>query len=510
MTSKIMINVPLNRVEGDLDISVEIEDGIVTDAWCSGTMYRGFEKILLGRGALDGLVITPRICGICSTAHLMCSALALDMIAEVEPPPDAVRVRNVSLMSEIIQSDMRHAFLMFTADFGNPIYENNTLYQEAVKRYEPFKGTAVIEVISETKKILEIVAILGGQWPHSSFMVPGGVASMPNQDDIVKCRLLVKQYRNWYEQIVLGCTIERWQEIKSIQDIDNWLDECDAHRKSHLGFYIQYARMIGLDKIGKGHDSFISFGSLGLPEGTSLIDKSDQGLLSPTGFIQNARIESFDCKKISEHVAYSWFHDTEGGVYPFDGETEPYATGYEGKKYSWSKAPRYNNLPAETGPLAEMLLSESPLFIDLMEKKGGSVFTRQLARLTRPVELMPIMELWLSEIEPDGVFYAPHKEIVDGEGYGITQVSRGALGHWVKVKDSKITKYQIISPTTWNLSPRDSNGIRGPAEEALIGTKIKNIDQPVELGHIVRSFDACLVCTVHAIDNKKNKSRIQV
>lgn len=503
------INVPLNRVEGDLDISVQIEDGIVTDAKCSGTMYRGFEKIMIGRGALDGLVITPRICGICSTAHLMCAAMSLDTIANATPPPDAVRIRNVTLMTEMIQSDMRHGFLMYTADFVNPAYKENALYEEAVKRFEPFKGDAVIETIRETKKILEIVAILGGQWPHSSFMVPGGVAAIPNQDDLVKCRLLLAQYSKWYEQKILGCSFERWLEIKNSADLEHWLEENTAHQNSHLGFYIRFAKSIGLEKIGIGHQSFISYGALKLPDETSLPDKFGQNQFVPSGFYHNSELKDFEQEKILEHVAHSWFEDTTNGVHPSQGKTEPYATGYEGQKYSWAKAPRYDDLPAETGPFAEMIIGKNPLFMDLLEKEGANAFTRQLARLVRPLELIPAMKTWLSETVADGIFYQPHAEIVNGEGFGLTQVTRGALGHWVRIEKGKIASYQIISPTTWNLSPRDSQGIRGPVEEALIGAKVDDISNPIELGHIVRSFDACLVCTVHAVD-KNSKSQILI
>jgi Ni,Fe-hydrogenase I large subunit len=124
MSQRMTINVPLNRVEGDLEIRAEIEDGTVTNAWCSGNMYRGFENLLIGRGAQDGLVITPRVCGICSTSHLHAAVRALDSIAQVAPPPNALRIRNVTLMAEQLQSDVRHTFLMFAADFANPGYQN--------------------------------------------------------------------------------------------------------------------------------------------------------------------------------------------------------------------------------------------------------------------------------------------------------------------------------------------------------------------------------------------------
>jgi len=191
MSEKIKMNVPLNRVEGDLEIRVEIDGGIVSDAWSSGTMFRGFENILVGRGLLDGLVITPRVCGICGTAHLTAAALALDMISGAKVPPGAVKVRNLALMTETLQSDIRHGLLMFAADFANPAYRECSLFREAVRRYEPFKGETVIEVIKETKKVIEIIAILGGQWPHSSYMVPDG--NMRSKKRWLSCSCGIRQ-----------------------------------------------------------------------------------------------------------------------------------------------------------------------------------------------------------------------------------------------------------------------------------------------------------------------------
>ncbi|NOZ23281.1 MAG: nickel-dependent hydrogenase large subunit [Planctomycetes bacterium] len=507
MAQRKTIQVPLNRVEGDLEIRAQLDDGVVTDAWSSGVMYRGFENILKGRGAMDGLVITPRVCGICTTSHLTAAARALDMISGAEPPPDGVRVRNLLLMTEHIQSDVRHGFLMFTADFANPVHRDCSLYDEAVRRYEPFKGETVIEVIKHTKTVIEIVAILGGQWPHSSYMVPGGITSVPSASDLLQCKHLLSQYRRWYEKRILGCPLERWQQVESASDLDKWLEESDSHRESDLGFFMRFAREAGLDKFGRGHNNFVSYGSLPLPSDTEVQAPRDGGQLTPAGFARGGEVVEFDQKHIAEHVAHSWFVDYEGGKHPFDGETRPYATGREGKKYSWAKAPRYDGLPAETGPLAEMIIGGRPLFVDLVGRDGPNVFIRELARLVRPVVLMPAMETWLSETTADGPFYSPPKEFSDGEGLGLTHASRGALGHWVKIEDRKIKHYQIITPTAWHASPRDSDGTRGPWEEALVGTPVKDVGNPVELGHVVRSFDACLVCTVHAMCRGRRTAR---
>ncbi|MBU2547047.1 MAG: nickel-dependent hydrogenase large subunit [Proteobacteria bacterium] len=499
MNQATTINIPVNRVEGDLAIRVTAEDGLVTNAWSSGLMFRGFEQIMVGRGALDGLVITPRICGICTTSHLTAAVKALEMIAGIQPPPDAVRVRNLALMTEVIQSDMRQAFLMYNVDFVNPLFEPNPLFPEAVRRYEPFKGRTALEVLRETKKVLGIIAIVGGQWPHSSYMVPGGITSVPNSGELMQCRLLIKQFRNWYERCILGCSLERWSEVQSGKDLDTWLDETESHRESDLGFFIRFARSIGLDRIGRATGTFLSYGAFDLPEGTAVQAGPGRDKLIPAGFRRFPDFEPLDPSLVSEHVSCSWFEDYEGGRHPFEGESRPYATGLEGRKYSWAKAPRYRDVPAETGPLSQKVMAGDLLFTDLIQHGGPSAFIRQLARLVRPAGLLPVMELWLSEITPEGEFYRAPEQIVQGLGYGLTDVSRGANGHWVKLADGCIEHYQIVTPTAWNASPRDSADARGPIEEALIGVRLADQDNPIMPGLVVRSFDPCLVCTVHAV-----------
>ena len=134
---------------------------------------------MTGRGPLDSLVITPRICGICTTAHLCAAARALDMACQVTIPADAQRLRNTTLMVEQIQNDLRHLFLLFMPDFTRSHYAEHPLFDQAVARYQPLKGQTTLQTIQATKRLIEIVAILGGQWPHSSFMVPAGWCRSP-------------------------------------------------------------------------------------------------------------------------------------------------------------------------------------------------------------------------------------------------------------------------------------------------------------------------------------------
>jgi hydrogenase large subunit len=502
-----MLIFPMNRVEGDLKMMLGLENGSIAEALCSGMMYRGFENLMIGRGPLDGLVITPRICGICTTAHLAAAAKALDMICHAEVPDNAVRVRNICLMTEMLQNDIRHSVLLFMADFSNTRYSGSSLFGEAVRRYAPLRGHASAAVIRESKKLIEIIAILGGQWPHSSFMVPGGVVSVPGMTDISNCRYLLNNFRKWYEKHFLGCSAERWAEIRSMSDMNLWLEESESHFNSDLGFFIRFSEQAGLDRIGKGCENFISFGALDMPEHTavkpliSLINQNGKNTLLPAGFSCSYHVNPFEQKNIREDASYSWFSAPDEGRHPFEGITIPYATGSEDRRYSWAKSPRYEGLPAETGPLADMLIAGHPLLTDIVRNNGPSVFSRQLARMIRPAILIPFADMWLKEIadirEP---FFQEYDMPESGDGYGLIQAPRGALGHWVRIRDSKIQSYQIITPTAWNASPKDSNDIRGPIEEALVGTYIGDTDNPIEAEHIVSSFDPCLVCTVHAIN----------
>ena len=505
------INIPVNRAEGDLEINVEVTNGVITEAWSSGTMFRGFEEMMVGRGALDGLVITPRICGICSLTHLTAAVEALDEIAGVRPPDNAQRLRNLALMVETMQSDMRQAILMFMVDFANlKAYDDHPLRDEARERYAPLAGKTALSVIKETKRLLEIVAIIGGQWPHTSFMVPGGVTFKPELSEILQCRLLHEHFLSWYERTILGCSLDRWQAVTSVADLDSWLDENSAHRNSDVGFFIRFARLAGLNQIGRGPNRFLSYGNFRLPQDTTITGYG--GRLTAAGFANALTVTSFDPNLITEDLTHAWYKPNSEPLHPSKGETRPYASGDGGDPYSWIKAPRYDGVAAETGPLAETIMDGDPLFRDLLQPDGPNVLVRELARLLRPARLLPAMATWLDELlaNRSGEFYHKVDDLPDGEGAGMIQAARGARGHWLKIRDQTISHYQIITPTAWNGSPRDKNGKRGAWEEALIGTPIRDEHNPVEAGHVVRSFDPCLVCAVHSVRKGKSLGHISL
>lgn len=494
------IKLPFNRVEGDLDIRVELKDRRVQDAWVSGTMFRGFEAMMQGRGALDGLVITPRICGICSTSHLHVAALALDHLCGAEVPANATRLRNVAQIAEHLQSDLRHLFLMFAVDFAHHCYQDRDFYPQAVERYAPLRGSTAVEVIRQTRRILEVVAIIGGQWPHSSFIVPGGIVSVPSRADLRQCRHLVRQFRHWFEERVLGGPLDALQQLTTVDQLDAWCRE-PSHQQAELSLLWKIGQELDLDSSGPGHGNFLSCGSLLLPDGEG------SGSLFPAGVRLADENLPWNSRQIYEDLSSSWFAGEENAS-PLVAETQ--AAADKRDAYSWVKAPRYRDQPAETGPLAELLIARHPLICDWVASRGSSTMARELSRVIRCAELLPVMERWLRDVAEGASCYCNPGDIVSGTGIGLLQASRGALGHWVEIEDGKIAHYQIITPTAWNASPRDARGVRGPIEEALIGTEVADDSHPIELGHIVRSFDPCLVCAVHSYRNGEKRGRLRI
>lgn len=495
------IKLAFNRVEGDLEIKVELKDNIVTDAFCIGTMYRGFEQLMQGRAPWDGIVITPRICGICGTAHIYAAVSALETAQKCKIAPNGTRIRNICLLSEEIQSDSRHTFLMFTPDLCNSAYSDIKYYSLIVDAFEPYKGRIYREVIDNTKKILEIVAIFGGQWPHSSYMVPGGVTISGVSRPVNQSIPIVDKYIQWYEKSILGCSSERWLSIKTLEDLEIWFDESEEHRQSAIGLFTKFGRSLGFHKLGKSNMNLLSYGAYFDPEKWQPPFDKRICFRTPGIFdIKLNQLNPFEQWKIEEHVKYSWFKEYEGGKHPLEGETIPVYS--EGEKYSWCKAPRYNNQPMETGAIAQMVISGDSLMSDIFKREGSTVWSRQFARMHRPVSSLlklkeTLLELLANKTEMN---ICQTQELEDGEGIGLIEAARGSLGHWIKVANKKIQHYQIISPTSWNSSPRDSSGVRGQWEQALIGTKIQDIKNPIEIGHIIRSYDACLVCAVHFVD----------
>ncbi|WP_287962775.1 nickel-dependent hydrogenase large subunit, partial [Alcanivorax sp.] len=314
--ARITLEMPLNRVEGDLDVQLTIENGQVVEAKSIGTLYRGFENMLSGRDPLDALVITPRICGICSITHLTAAVKALEDAQSITPPAQAVRLRNLSIMAETVQSDLRQVFLMYLPDFAHAYYANRDFYEEAVRWYAPLKGEGSIEALRATKDILKVIAIIGGQWPHTSHMVPGGICTIPSVVDLALAQTHIFNVKAWYARAVLGVeTLETFlEEVQSATAFDSWIE---AHPDTHLARFVRLNRAVALDRLGASYDGFISFGAIDNPQNPSQTLRS-------AGVLQRGERQTLSVESICEDVSHSWYEEAVGTCQPpAKGETSP-------------------------------------------------------------------------------------------------------------------------------------------------------------------------------------------
>ncbi len=515
---------PVGRVEGDLDVKVYMENGVVTRAHTQAAMFRGFEKILQGKDPQSGLIVTPRACGICGGSHLYCASSALDVAWQTTLSPNALLLRAIGQAAETIQSIPRWFYAIFATDMANKKFANKPLYQEVVKRWAAYVGTSFQTGVTASGRPVEVYALFGGQWPHSSYMVPGGVMCAPTLKDITRAHAIMNQFRNdWLEPVWLGCSIERYMQIKSWDDMMEWLNENESHFNSDLGLLLRAGIEFGLDKFGQGVGKFLAWGTYLHKDmyNKPTIEARNPAVISSSGFWDGKNYHAADHMQVAEHVKHAWYMNQADALHPFD-EPAPMASTDSrtlensdfNDKYSWAKAPRFMGHAAETGPLARVIMNanpanaahqiQDPLFGDIMEKMGPSVFTRVLARVHEAPRIYTLINDWLSQVRLDDEFYIKPTER-DGIGWGATEAARGALAHWIKIKNGVIENYQIIAPTTWNVGPNDSEGKAGPIESALEGTEIEDPHDPVEVGMVARSFDSCLVCTVHAHDNKTGK-----
>jgi len=486
-----------SRMEGDLEIKVELENGKITKAYTSGIMFRGFERILKGRDPMDSLVFTCRVCGLCGLSHSAASSSALKEAYKAEMPPNAYYVKNILLAIENIANHLTQIYMFFMVDFLNKKYRDISDYDIIAKRYTPFTGESQKKVIYARKKLLEIMGIIGGKWPNSLVMQPGGVTKTLSLSEIVSCYGILNEIREFLENTLLGCPMESWLENRSFSDIEKWMDD-EKNAKSDLGMFINFGTKIGLSEIGASSEKLLSCGAYEEPDGTFWLKS---GLYDGSWF-------PFEQIKIEEHIAYSWYEGYDGGIHPSKGITIPNTR--KENAYSWSKSPRYNNEVIEMGPLARMLVGNEPLASDIFKKIGSNVFTRQLVRIHETIKLAGKIKDWLDNIDTESPFCIKHNKLKDCSGIGLIEAARGMLGHWISVVDNRIFNYQIIAPTTWNFSPRDSTGNPGVLEKSLTNLEIEDSENPVEMYHVIRSFDPCMACTVHSVRGTKDNASFRL
>ena len=284
---------------------------------------------------------------------------------------------------------------------------------------------------------------------------------------------------NWLESDLLGCSIDRWLENKTWEDILAWVDENEAQRNSDMGFFIRYALDIGLDKYGQGVGNYISTGTYFDPAlyANPTIDGRNGALIGRGGIFAGGQWHQFDQAKVREDVTHFVLRGQPPAA-PVRGETIPIDPEKAKKqgKYSWAKSPRYEieglgNLPLETGPLARRMAAagpdaaphqdNDPLFLDIYNKVGPSVLVRQLARLHEAPKYFKWVRSWLDQLDLKESFYSKPTEYASGRGFGATEAACGALADWIVLEDNKIKNYQVITPTAWNIGPETATRCSG-------------------------------------------------
>jgi Ni,Fe-hydrogenase I large subunit len=515
MAERIKID-PVTRIEGHLAIEVELEDGKVKDAWSSGTMARGFEALLTGKEPRDASYITSRFCGVCYSVHQMASARALDDAFGAHVPWGGMLIRNLVMAAEYIYDHPLHFYQLSALDYIDIMaiaeYKGKDKELLAVKdkiltlvkskdtypltpRYEPDEFcvkdpdiviTAVKHYLDALKMHAEarnMGAIWGGRTPHYQNIVVGGVTSYPDLNQVARFRTMLDKQAKFINETY-------------IPDV--------------LLFGTGPLLPLAKAGVGGGHLNYLAYGAFEKdPEGKEKVMPSGVIVgLDPANIVVN----SFDPNMVTESVKYAWYRENKP-VHPYDGEQ---VFDLDKKDaYSFIKAPRYQGNPMEVGPLARMIIAKNPAFLDLVKQgvKPGAV-ARHAARAIETKLIIDAAYIWLDQLQTE--MTKPGFKIHDtehwdppenGMGVGFFEPPRGALGHWIKIRDKKIENYQAVVPSTWNASPRCEKGVRGQYEESLIGAPVPDPKNPINVVRIIRSFDPCLACAVHIIDPDTNEIR---
>jgi hydrogenase large subunit len=552
---------PITRIEGHLRIEATVENGVITDAYSAGTMVRGFEKILKGRDPRDAWAFTERACGVCTTVHALASVRCVEDALKISVPANAELIRNLMFCTQYVQDHVIHFYHLHALDWVDIVSaikadpkETSQLAQsiskwpksspgyfsDLQKRLVSFVESGqlgifangywghpayklppaanlmavahYLEALAWQKELVKIHAIFGGKNPHPNYLV-GGVPCSINLNEVAAInterlnavRALIDEAVTIVEQLYLP-------DLMAIAP-----------------FYLDWAG------IGGGLSNYLAYGDLptkgyGSPDAF----KFPRGAILDRDLSKVHEVNGRDTEEIKEYVTHSWYKYSVGddkSLHPFDGETELNHTGPKppfdyldvANKYSWIKTPRWKDHAMEVGPLARLLVAYASGRDDVKEVVNGALgqlkapvtalFSTLGRTAARGLETQLVVH-WMKGFFDDLITnikagntstftrerWDPSTWPSEATGVGMTEAPRGALAHWIRIKDGKIENYQLVVPSTWNASPRDAKGQRSSYEAALIGTPVANIDQPLEILRTIHSFDPCIACAVHLYD----------
>ena len=560
--TKVVVD-PITRIEGHLRIEVQAEEGRIADAWASSTQFRGIELVMQGRDPRDAWAFTQRICGVCTVVHAIASCRAVEDALDIRIPPNANTIRNLVHGMQTVQDHVIHFYHLHALDWVDVVsalsadpaetsgiarsispWPNNsaTWFKEVQERIRKFVESGqlgiftngywghpayklppavnllavahYLEALDWQRDVIRLHTIFGGKNPHPNFLV-GGMASAINLDDtatinaerLTEIQGMIQRARRFVDEVY-------WPDLLAI-----------------AGFYKDWAG------IGGGVGNYLAVGMF--PDGDW---REVETNYFPRGIILGrnlAEVHPYDPMKVKEYISSSWYEYPGGdgqGLHPFEGETHAKYTGpptpwtyLQGlPKYSWMKAPRYDEYPMEVGPLARMLVAYASghegvkgVVGDALGRLGVgpealfSTLGRTAARGAETVLIAARLEKWYDDLVARikggdvSTFSRDHWEPRTWpkrcQGYGYLDAARGALGHWVQIESEHITRYQCVVPSTWNCSPRDARGVAGPYEQALTDHHpLVDPERPIEILRTIHSFDPCMACGVHVLDARGN------
>lgn len=562
---------PVTRVGGQLRVEAEISDGTVTDAWVSGTSYRGLERILEGRDARDAWLMAQRTCGSCGWAHALASVGAVEQALGVTPPANARLLRNLLAGIQLVADEVSAFYLRQALDWidlraaltanpdatstlargVSPWPNSGSTYFKTIRdrlaamigssqpgpftvpaashpgyRLSPETSLMVaahyFEALDWRRKVLRLETVLGGRSPYLQTLVVGGLAIAPDWGG--PARPVPGEHawdvvRTFVSPLgaaglaTIGTAIDSAKEFVEQVFLPDVLTTMKGYRD--------------WGGRGRGIGHYLAFGALS-------VDGSEATLALPRGRVMDRDISHLiqvADSGVAETTAHAWFAPGSAGndlLHPSHGITEPRYTGPKppyaslagAARYSWIKAPRYENDPMEVGPLARILVASAagvPVAQDAVGKAITTLGVGQddlfgtFGRMTlRAVEARLVAQRltgWLSDLRDnlangdlamaDLSAWDPASWPRDAEGVALGESARGAVGHWVRIRDGRIAGYQIVDASTWNASPRDQQDRRGALEEALVGTLVVDVGRPLELLRTIHSFDPCPSCGAH-------------
>jgi len=552
---------PVTRIEGHLRIEAQVDGGFISDAWSSGTMFRGIELILRGRDPREAWIWAQRICGVCTMVHALASVNSVEDALRIEIPDNALLIRNIIAATQTIQDHVIHFYHLHALDWVDIVSAlkadpaktaqlAQSISDWPLSSAKYFKGiqdrisalvasrqlslfgsgywghpayrlppeanlmaTAhYLEALQFQRQFIRIHAVLGGKNPHLQTFLVGGMATSldPNEP---------------------GATV-------NMERIDFLLEVAKSAHAFVTQVYIPDVLAIAgfyrdwFDR-GEGLGNFMCYGAY--PQATN---KDSPSFFLPRGMLLNrdlSKVYPVDPENITEYVAHSWYEYSSGNQtakHPYEGETKPRYTGpkppYEflevEQQYSWLKAPRYQDKAMEVGPLARLLVAyasgepevkslvDSTLLAALKAPPAAlfSTLGRVAARALETQLLANHIVGWIQQLgnnlstgkltNHNGQMWDPSTWPQSARGFGFFEAPRGSLGHWVEIENQLIKNYQAVVPSTWNASPRDAHGLRGAYEAALHKTPIADPERPLELLRTIHSFDPCLACAVHVVD----------